>query len=72
MRKVLVIAAREYKAAVKTKSFLVSVLMLPLMMGGSVLVQFLLKDQVDISANACGCGRTPQTRQSAGVGGGPQ
>src|SRR4051812_12573495 len=50
MRKVLVIASREYKAAVRTKSFLVSVLMLPLMMGGSVLVQILLKDQVDISA----------------------
>lgn len=50
MRKVFVIAAREYKAAVKTKSFLVSVLMLPLMMGGSVLVQLLLKDQVDLGA----------------------
>jgi ABC-2 type transport system permease protein len=49
MRKVLVIAAREYKAAVKTKSFLVSILMLPLMMGGSVLVQLLQKDQVDLS-----------------------
>ncbi|HEV8060025.1 MAG TPA: ABC transporter permease [Gemmataceae bacterium] len=50
MRKIFVIAAREYKAAVRTKSFLISVLMLPLMMGGSVLVQLLLKDQVDVSA----------------------
>ena len=48
MRKIFVIAAREYKAAVRTKSFLISVLMLPLMMGGSVLVQLLLKDQVDV------------------------
>jgi ABC-2 type transport system permease protein len=50
MRKVFVIAGREYKAAVRTKSFIISVLMLPLMMGGSVLVQLLLKDQVDTSA----------------------
>lgn len=48
MRKVLVIALREYVAAVRTKSFIISVLILPLMMGGSVLIQFLLKDQVDI------------------------
>ena len=47
MRKILAIASREYRAAVRTKSFLVSVLMLPLMMGGSVIVQVLLKDQVD-------------------------
>lgn len=47
MRKILVIAAREYVAAVRTKSFLISLLILPLMMGGSILVQLLLKDQVD-------------------------
>jgi ABC-2 type transport system permease protein len=47
MRKILAIARREYRAAVRTKSFLISVLVLPLMMGGSVLVQLLLKDQVD-------------------------
>ena len=48
MRKVFVIAAREYLAAVRTKSFLISLLVLPMMMGGSVAVQFLLKDQVDL------------------------
>ncbi|CAN5161935.1 hypothetical protein BH10PLA2_BH10PLA2_26050 [soil metagenome] len=50
MRKIFAIATREYNTAVRTKSFLISVLMLPLMMGGSVLVQLLLKDQVDIRA----------------------
>ncbi len=47
MRKVLVIASREYVAAVRTKAFLVSLLVMPLMMGGSILLQLLLKDQVD-------------------------
>jgi ABC-2 type transport system permease protein len=43
----MVIAAREYQAAVRTKSFLISLLILPVMMGGSVLIQLLLKDHVD-------------------------
>ncbi len=47
MRKVLVIAVREYLAAVRTKAFLISLIILPVMMGGSVAVQFLLKNQVD-------------------------
>src|SRR2546430_16169124 len=47
MRKVFVIAARDYRAAVKTKSFLISLLIMPIMMGGSILVQLLLKDKVD-------------------------
>jgi ABC-2 type transport system permease protein len=48
MRKVVIVAAREYLAAVRTKSFVVSLLVLPLMMGGSMLVRLLLEDQVDI------------------------
>jgi ABC-2 type transport system permease protein len=48
MRKTLVIAVREYLAAVRTKSFVISLLVLPLMMGGGLLVRVLLKDQVDI------------------------
>jgi ABC-type Na+ efflux pump permease subunit len=47
MRKTLVIAAREYQAAVKTKAFLIGLLVLPIMMGGSILVQHLLRDKVD-------------------------
>ena len=49
MRKIFVIAARDYRAAVKTKSFIISLLIMPLMMGGSILVQLLLKDKVDIT-----------------------
>src|SRR5712691_3825038 len=45
MRKIFVIAARDYRAAVKTKTFIISLLM----MGGSILVQLLLKDKVDIT-----------------------
>ena len=49
MNKVLVVAKREYRAAVRTKGFLVALLMLPLMMGGGLLVFSLLKDKVDIN-----------------------
>ena len=47
MHKVLVVAAREYNAAVRTRSFVISLVLLPLIMAGSVLIQFLVKDQVD-------------------------
>jgi ABC-2 type transport system permease protein len=45
MRKMIVIAAREYNAAVRTKAFLISLLMMPIMMGGSIAVQTLLRDR---------------------------
>jgi ABC-2 type transport system permease protein len=47
MRKMLVVAAREYQAAVRTKTFIVGLLLMPVFMGGSILVQFLFKDLVD-------------------------
>jgi ABC-2 type transport system permease protein len=47
MRKIIVVAAREYQAAVKTKAFLVGLLMMPLMFGGSILVQVFLRGRVD-------------------------
>jgi ABC-2 type transport system permease protein len=47
MRKTLVIAAREYNAAVRTKAFIISLLMMPLLMGGSIAVQTLLRDRPD-------------------------
>jgi ABC-2 type transport system permease protein len=47
MRKVLVIAVREYNAAVRTKAFLVSLVLLPVLMLGSFGVQVLLRDRVD-------------------------
>jgi len=48
MRKMMVIAVREYLAAVKTKAFLITVLAMPILMGGSIAVQLLVKDKVDI------------------------
>src|SRR5216683_7368756 len=47
MRKVLVIAVREYLASVRTKSFLVSLLMMPLLMGASVVLQIIFKNIED-------------------------
>lgn len=47
MRKLIVVALREYNAAVRTKTFIISLLILPMMMGSSVLIQWLLKDIKD-------------------------
>jgi ABC-2 type transport system permease protein len=43
MRKILVVARREFTAAVKTKTFLISLLIMPLLMGGSIIVQLLME-----------------------------
>lgn len=47
MRKVIVIAVREYQAAVKTKAFIISIVLMPILMGGGIVVQTLLRDRVD-------------------------
>jgi ABC-2 type transport system permease protein len=47
MRKSLVIAAREYVAAVKTKSFVIGIILTPLFMFGSVWVQSQARKVVD-------------------------
>lgn len=47
MRKVFVVAMREYNAAVRTKAFVIGLLMMPLLMLGSALLQWLLKDTRD-------------------------
>jgi ABC-type Na+ efflux pump permease subunit len=39
MRKTFIIAAREYLAAVKTKSFIISLVLLPIMMSGGLIAQ---------------------------------
>jgi ABC-type Na+ efflux pump permease subunit len=49
MRKIFCIALREYQAAVKTKSFVISLLILPIMMGGGAALQYFLRDKVDIT-----------------------
>jgi ABC-2 type transport system permease protein len=49
MRKTIIVAIREYSAAVKTKSFLISLVVLPLMMMAGVLVQWLGQKLADTS-----------------------
>jgi ABC-2 type transport system permease protein len=48
MRKVLVIARRDYLASVRTKSFLVGIILMPILMSGGAIAQRLLRDQVDV------------------------
>ncbi len=48
MRKVIVVAVRDYQAAVRTKGFIVSLIAIPVLMGGSIAVQALTKDRVDL------------------------
>jgi ABC-2 type transport system permease protein len=43
MHKIRVIAAREYQAAVRTKAFLVSLVLMPVLMGGAAIVQMISK-----------------------------
>ncbi len=43
MRKVWIIAVREYLAAVRTKAFIISLLLMPVLMGGSIVMQIIFK-----------------------------
>jgi len=47
MRRILRIARREYTVAVRTKGFIVALVLVPFLMGGSTLVLMLTKDRVD-------------------------
>ncbi len=49
MRKLLQVARREYLAAVKTKGFIMGLVMAPLLMGGSIIAIAALRNQVDVS-----------------------
>ena len=42
MRKIWAIAAREYRASVKTKAFLVTLFLMPVLMAGSFAVQMVV------------------------------
>jgi ABC-2 type transport system permease protein len=48
VRKTIVVALRDYKAAVKTKAFLIGLLMMPLMFGGGILFQIVFRNNNDI------------------------
>ncbi|WP_165244731.1 ABC transporter permease [Paludisphaera soli] len=47
LHKIGVVAGAEFSSSVRTKSFLISLLALPLIMGGSVLLQVFMGSQVD-------------------------
>jgi ABC-2 type transport system permease protein len=49
MRKMLVVAMREYQAAVRTKAFIISIVAMPVFFGGSIIVQGVMRDRVDTS-----------------------
>lgn len=49
MNKIWILVKREYLAAVKTKGFIISLVMLPIMMGGAFAVTMLTKDKVDLN-----------------------
>lgn len=49
MLKTLKLAKRDYYAAVKTKGFIIGLILTPLMMGGGVIAIALMKDKVDTS-----------------------
>ncbi len=48
MNKVWILVKREYLAAVKTKGFIISLIILPIMMGGGFAAYVLLEDKVDL------------------------
>lgn len=47
MRKLLRFAKREYLASVKTKGFIIMLVAMPILMGGSGIAMYLLRNQVD-------------------------
>jgi ABC-2 type transport system permease protein len=49
MRKIIVLAKREYNSAVRTKGFIIGLLLAPVFMGGSLIVFALMKDKVDLT-----------------------
>ena len=47
MNKILTLFKREYRAAVRTKSFIISLVMVPIFMGGGFLAVILMENKVD-------------------------
>jgi len=48
LRKIGIVASAEFSSSVRTKSFLISLLALPLIMGGSILLQLFVGSRVDV------------------------
>ncbi len=49
MNKVWILVKREYRAAVKTKGFIISLVLLPIMMGGGLAAVLIFEDKVDLT-----------------------
>jgi ABC-2 type transport system permease protein len=49
MRKAMVIARREYRALVRTKAFMISLVIMPVLMFGGIFVQTFLAGRIDVS-----------------------
>lgn len=49
LRKVMVVAAREYQAAVRTKTFLVTIVIMPVLMCGTIIVNEFMEEHADVS-----------------------
>ena len=47
MRKMLVVAAREYRASVQSKAFIMTLVAMPVLWGGSIAAQLVLREKVD-------------------------
>jgi ABC-2 type transport system permease protein len=47
MHKILTLFKREYRAAVRTKSFIISLLLVPIMMGGGFAAMIIMENKVD-------------------------
>ncbi|HEV8002959.1 MAG TPA: ABC transporter permease [Planctomycetaceae bacterium] len=70
MYKAFVIAGREYNAAVKTRAFLISLVVFPILIGGAVFMQWMLRDQVDTSEKRFAIiDRTPKEKLVAALTG---
>ena len=48
MRKIITIAAREYRAMVGTKAFLFSIIMMPVLMMGSLFAIELMRNAIEV------------------------
>jgi ABC-2 type transport system permease protein len=63
MHKMLVVAVREYLAAVRTKTFVITLIVMPVLLSGSSLMQWLLRDYHDTRSKTFAIvDRTPGAR----------
>jgi ABC-2 type transport system permease protein len=53
MSRILAIAKAEYLIAVRSKAFIVGIVVMPILMGGGIVIQKMLEDQVDTTARRC-------------------